>query len=63
MYLYMTGHTSVTKAEFVDLVRDFYDANDYGSNSDKIIQSSLRRGAVKGPTGATPQQIQDYTRG
>ena len=58
MYLYMTGQTSVTKAEFEELVRKYFLADELGRGGDGI--SIARQAAVLGPTGATPDQIEFY---
>ena len=58
MYLYMTGRTEVTKAEFEEIIKQYYLANELGRGGDGT--SIARQAAVLGPTGATPEQIEFY---
>ncbi len=58
MYLYLTGQTEVTQAEFKNLVEQYMLANELGRGGDGIALARIA--AVVGPTGATPEQIEFY---
>ena len=62
MYLYMTGQTEVTQAEFKALVDEYFNAGDYDGENFVVrgATSGARKAAVKGFTGATPEQIEDF---
>ena len=62
-YLYLTGQTTITKKEYIELVRKFVAADDLSEvlpNSPHGLFALGRAAAIKSPIGAFPRQIGDY---
>ncbi|SHN50928.1 hypothetical protein SAMN02745247_00610 [Butyrivibrio hungatei DSM 14810] len=58
-YLYLTGQTQISQADYKKLVREFLEAKDQLSGSREKV-SMGRIAALYGPTGSVPTQMTDY---